>query len=89
MAKTTNSGKVLAERPLRGVKAGTTQKSTTYELSEDGRVEKVARKGNAYYQVPDRFAPGNPDYQSGVTQNIGSPAHSDGLRDAISLIRGK
>jgi hypothetical protein len=89
MANSKNSGKVLAERPLRGVKAGTIQHSTTYELSKDGMFEQVARKGNANYRAPDRFVPGNPDFESGVTQNVGSPAQSDGLRGAISLIRGK
>jgi hypothetical protein len=89
MANGKNSGKVLAEKPLRGVRAGTIQHSTTYELTEDGRFERVARKGNVNYQAPDRFVPGNPDYQSGVTQNVGNPVQSDGLRGAISLIRGK
>ena len=89
MANGKNSGKVLAEKPLRGVRAGTIQHSTTYELSADGVFEKVARKGNAYYQAPDRFSPNNPDYQAGVTQNVGKPVQSDGLRGAISLIRGK
>ena len=51
--------------------------------------EQVARKGNANYRAPDRFVPGNPDFESGVTQNVGNPVQSDGLRGAISLIRGK
>jgi len=89
MAHDKNSGKVLAEKPLRGVRAGTIQHSTTYEFGKDGMFEKVARKGNANYQAPDRFVPNNPDYQSGVTQNVGNPVQSDGLRGAISLIRGK
>jgi hypothetical protein len=90
MAKTPTSGKVLAEKPLRGVRAGTVQHSTSYEFDENtGMFSRVARKGNANYQAPDRFVPGNPDYQSGVTQNVGNPVQSDGLRGAISLIRGK
>lgn len=89
MANEKNSGKVIAERPLRGVNTRAIQHNTTYELSADGMFERVARKGNANYQAPDRFVPGNPDYQSGVTQNVGSPVQSDGLRGAISLIRGK
>lgn len=89
MANGKNSGKVLAERPLRGVNSKTIQHSTTYEFGKDGMFEKVARKGNANYQGPDRFVPGNPDFEAGVTQNVGSPAQSDGLRGAISLIRGK
>jgi len=89
MAHEKNSGKVLADKTPRGVRAGTVQHSTNYEFGPDGRFEKVARKGNANYQAADRFVPGNPDYQSGVTQNVGSPVQSDGLRGAISLIRGK
>lgn len=89
MANGKNSGKVLAERPLRGVNSNAIQHSTTYELSADGMFSKVARKGNANYQGPDRFVPGNPDFESGVTQNVGNPVQSDGLRGAISLIRGK
>ena len=89
MANEKNSGKVLAEKPLRGVRAGTVQHSVGYDISADGRVERVARKGNANYRENDRFVPSNPDYQSGVTQNVGSPVQSDGLRGAISLIRGK
>ena len=84
-----NSGKVLAEKPVRGVKSGTVQHSTEYKFGENGMFEKVARKGNDVYQAADRFVPGNPDYQSGATQNVGTPAQSGGLRDAISLIRGK
>ena len=89
MANEKNSGKVIAERPLRGVNTRAVQHSTNYELGPDGMFGKVARKGNANYQAPDRFVPGNPDYQSGVTQNVGNPVQSDGLRGAISLIRGK
>jgi hypothetical protein len=89
MANEKNSGKVLAGMPQRGVKVGTIQHSTNYQLEPDGRFEKVARKGNANYQAADRFTPSNPDYQSGATQNVGTPAQSGGLRDAISLIRGK
>ena len=89
MADGKNSGKVLAEKPLRGVRVGNIQHSTTYELGADGSVGKVARKGNAYYQAADRFVPSNPDFESGVTQNVGNPVQSDGLRGAISLIRGK
>ena len=89
MANGKNSGKVLAEKPLRGVRAGNIQHSVGYELGKDGMFERVARKGNANYQAPDRFVPGNPDFESGVTQNVGNPAQSDGLRGAISLIRGK
>jgi len=89
MANEKNSGKVLAERPLRGLNNSRVQHSVGYELSKDGMFEKVARKGNANYQAPDRFVPGNPDFESGVTQNVGSPVQSDGLRGAISLIRGK
>mgnify|MGYP003345238177 CR=1 FL=1 len=89
MAKSNNSGKVLSDRPLRGVNTRDIQHSVSYELSKDGMFERTARKGNANYQAPDRFVPGNPDYQSGVTQNVGNPVQSDGLRGAISLIRGK
>lgn len=89
MANSKNSGKVLADRPLRGVRSGTIQHSVGYELSKDGMFERVARKGNANYQAPDRFVPGNPDFEAGVTQNVGNPAQSDDLRGAISLIRGK
>lgn len=88
MAKET-SGKVLAAKPLRGVRQGNIQHNTTYELSKDGMFEKVARKGNANYQGADRFVPSNPDFESGVTQNVGNPVQSDDLRGAISLIRGK
>lgn len=84
-----NSGKVLAERPQRGVKVGTVQHATEYKLGENGMFEQVARKGNAVYREADRFVPGNPDFESGATQNVGTPAQSGGLRDAISLIRGK
>lgn len=89
MAKLPTSSKVLADRPQRGVKAGTIQHSTGYEFGEDGMARKVARKGNANYMSSDRFSPGNPDFEAGVTQNEGNPAHSDGLRNAISHIRGK
>ena len=89
MANGKNSGKVLAERPLRGVNTSKIQHSTTYDLSKDGMFERVARKGNANYQGADRFVPSNPDFQSGVTQNVGNPVQSDGLRGAISLVRGK
>lgn len=90
MAKGGNSGKVLADRPLRGVNTRKIQHSVGYEFDEKtGMFEREARKGNANYQAPDRFAPNNPDYQSGVTQNVGKPVQSDGLRGAISLIRGK
>lgn len=90
MANGKNSGKVLAERPLRGVNTKATQRNTDYRFDEKtGMFAKEARKGNANYQAPDRFAPGSPDYQSGVTQNVGTPVQSDGLRGAISLIRGK
>lgn len=89
MANSKISGKVLADRPLRGVKSGTIQHSMAYEMSKDGMFEQVARKGNANYRGPDRFVPGNPDFESGVTQNVGNPVQSDGLRGAISLIRGK
>lgn len=88
MAKET-SGKVLAGKPLRGVRTNNIQHSTSWELSEDGMVERLARKGNAYYQAADRFTPSNPDFESGVTQNVGKPQQSDDLRGAISLIRGK
>ena len=88
MAKET-SGKVLAGKPLRGVRTNNIQHSTSWELSKDGMFEKVARKGNANYQAADRFTPSNPDFESGVTQNVGNPVQSDGLRGAISLIRGK
>lgn len=88
MAKN-DSGKVLAARPQRGVKTDRIQHATTYEMSEDGMFQKVARKGNSYYQAADRFVPSNPDFESGVTQNVGNPVQSDGLRGAISLIRGK
>jgi hypothetical protein len=90
MAKQNNSGKVLAEKPPRGVNTRDIQHSTEYKFDEkSGTFSKEARKGNANYQAPDRFVPGNPDYQSGVTQNVGNPVQSDGLRGAISLIRGK
>ena len=90
MANEKNSGKVIAERPLRGVNSRAIQHSTAYAFDEKtGTFGKEARKGNANYQAPDRFVPGNPDYQSGATQNVGTPAQSGGLRDAISLIRGK
>ena len=90
MAKSENSGKVIAGRPLRGVNTRDIQHSTEYKYDEKtGVFAKEARKGNANYQAPDRFVPGNPDYQSGVTQNVGNPVQSDGLRGAISLIRGK
>jgi hypothetical protein len=90
MAKSNNSGKVLSERPLRGVNSSDIQHSTEYKFDEKtGMFGKDARKGNANYQAPDRFVPSNPDYQSGVTQNVGNPVQSDGLRGAISLIRGK
>jgi hypothetical protein len=89
MANGKNSGKVLADRPLRGVDTRKIQHNTTYELTKDGMVERVARKGNANYQGADRFVPSNPDFESGVTQNVGNPVQSDGLRGAISLIRGK
>jgi hypothetical protein len=89
MANDKNSAKVLAERPVRGPRAGTIQHSVGYELGEDGMVSKVARKGNANYMPSDRFPSENPDYQSGITQNVGTPAHGDALRNAISHIRGK
>ena len=90
MAKSENSGKVIAGRPLRGVNTRDIQHSTEYKYDEKtGSFGKEARKGNANYQAPYRFVPGNPDYQSGVTQNVGNPVQSDGLRGAISLIRGK
>lgn len=90
MANSKNSAKVLAEKPMRGVRAGTIQHSVGYEFdAATGTFAKEARKGNANYQGPDRFVPSNPDFQSGVTQNVGNPAQSDGLRGAISLIRGK
>lgn len=89
MAKET-SGKVLAGKPLRGVRQGNIQHSVGYEFDEKkGMFEKVARKGNANYQGADRFVPSNPDFESGVTQNVGNPVQSDDLRGAISLIRGK
>ena len=89
MAKDNNSAKVLAERPVRGSRVGTIHHSTSYEFGEDGRVSQVARKGNANYEQSDRFPSENPDYQSGITQNVGTPAHGDALRNAISHIRGK
>lgn len=90
MANGKNSGKVIADRPLRGVNTSRTQHSTEYKYDEKtGTFGKEARKGNANYQAPDRFVPGNPDFESGVTQNVGNPVQSDGLRGAISLIRGK
>ncbi len=90
MANGKNSGKVLAKRPLRGVNSRDIQHSTEYKFDEKtGMFGREARKGNANYQAPDRFVAGNPDYQSGVTQNVGNPVQSDELRGAISLIRGK
>lgn len=85
-----SSGKILAQKPLRGVRSGNIQHSVKWDFDEKtGMLEKVARKGNANYQDADRFVPSNPDYQSGVTQNVGTPVQSDDLRGAISLIRGK
>ena len=89
MANSKNSAKVLAAKQQRGLKVGTVQHSVGYEITADGRVEGNARKGNATYRDAERFVPSNPDYQSGVTQNVGNPVQSDGLRGAISLIRGK
>lgn len=89
MAKEKNSAKVLAERPVRGSRAGTIHHSFGYELGADGMFSRVARKGNAVYESEDRVPSTNPDYQSGVTQNVGTPAQGDGLRNAISHIRGK
>lgn len=89
MANSKNSSKILAAKPLRGLKAGTIQQSVGYDITANGMVERSARKGNSNYREADRFAPSNPDYQSGVTQNVGNPVQSDGLRGAISLIRGK
>ena len=80
MAKSNNSGKVLSDRPLRGVNTRDIQHSVSYELSKDGMFERTARKGNANYQAPDRFVPGNPDYQSGVTQNVGNPVDRKSTR---------
>jgi hypothetical protein len=84
-----NSTKILAEKPVRGMRVGTVQHSTKYEFGKDGLVQRVARKGNTDYQKSDRFGANSPDFESGVTQNVGKPAQSDGLREAISLIRGK
>ena len=89
MAKEKNSAKVLAERPVRGSRAGTIHHSFGYEMGADGMFSRVARKGNAVYESEDRVPSTNPDYQSGVTQNVGTPAQGDGLRNAISHIRGK
>ena len=89
MANSKNSAKVLAAKQQRGLKAGTVQHSVGYDISADGMLQRNARKGNATYRENDRFAPSSPDYQSGVTQNVGNPVQSDGLRGAISLIRGK
>lgn len=89
MANSKNSAKVLAGRTLRGVATNKIQHHVGYEISKDGMLTREARKGNANYQAADRFVPGCPDYQSGVTQNVGNPVQSDGLRGAISLIRGK
>lgn len=83
-----SSVKVLAEKPLRGVRLGKIQHSVTYELTENG-FEKVARKGNAEYAPCDRFSSQNPDHQTGVTQNVGKPARGDALRGAIEHLRGK
>ena len=89
MANSKNSAKVLAAKQQRGLKAGTVQHSVGYDITADGMLQRVARKGNATYRDAERFVPSNPDYQSGVTQNVGNPVQSDGLRGAISLIRGK
>jgi hypothetical protein len=89
MANEKNSAKVLAERPVRGSRAGTIHHSFGYEVGEDGMISRVARKGNAAYETDDRVPSENPDYQSGITQNVGTPAHGDALRNAISHIRGK
>jgi len=89
MAKGNDSAKILAARPVRGSRAGTIHHSFNYELSENGAFERVARKGNAVYESENRTPSENPDYQSGVTQNVGTPAQGDGLRNAISHIRGK
>lgn len=89
MANSKNSAKVLAARPQRGLKADRVQHSVGYDITADGRIERNARKGNSTYRDAERFAPSSPDYQSGVTQNVGNPVQSDGLRGAISLIRGK
>ena len=83
-----NSTKVLADRPVRGMRAGTVQHSTKYEFGKDGLFEKVARKGNADYRPADRFVPSSPDFESGVAQNVGKPTQSDGLRNAISYVKG-
>ena len=89
MAKDNNSAKVLAARPVRGSRAGTIHHSFGYEMGEDGMISRVARKGNAAYESEDRVPSENPNYQSGITQNVGTPAHGDALRNAISHIRGK
>lgn len=89
MANEKNSAKVLAEKPVRGSRAGTVHHSFGYEMNEDGMFSRVARKGNADYEKEDRVPAENPDYQSGITQNVGTPAHGDALRNAISHIRGK
>jgi len=89
MAKGDDSAKILAARPVRGSRAGTIHHSFGYEMSEDGMISRVARKGNASYESEDRVPSENPNYQSGVTQNVGTPAQGDGLRNAISHIRGK
>lgn len=89
MANEKNSAKVLAERPVRGSRVGTIHHSFGYEMGENGMISRVARKGNAVYEPEDRTPSENPDYQSGVTQNVGTPAQGDGLRNAISHIRGK
>jgi hypothetical protein len=89
MANSKNSAKVLAAKPQRGMKTNTVQHSVGYDLTADGLFERVAQKGNSTYRDAERFVPANPDYQSGVTQNVGNPVQSDGLRGAISLIRGK
>ena len=89
MAKDNNSAKVLAARPVRGSRAGTIHHSFGYEMGADGMISRVARKGNAVYESEDRTPSENPDYQSGITQNVGTPAHGDALRNAISHIRGK
>ena len=89
MAKGNDSAKILAARPVRGSRAGTIHHSFGYEMSEDGVFKRVAQKGNAVYEAEDRTPSENPNYQSGVTQNVGTPAQGDDLRNAISHIRGK
>lgn len=88
MAKN-DSAKILAEKPVRGSRVGTIHHSAGYEFGEDGMVKMQARKGNANYETSGVFEGENPDFEAGHTQNVGTPVQSDGLRNAISHIRGK